>query len=161
VAQFIKNIKGRNLIEFDQGAFDSWCVYLTRDNNPRYAPKDIEYFSILHDLGKIYGENKIYTDFVEFYNITNRSLDNRVLSLISSISEKYNHHAEELDVWFTIIYAGMVAEENKQNAKLKKRIKRLGMHQLLIEGVSPQVAASFSKGKTWRELDKLMILKGF
>lgn len=161
MAQFIKNIKGRNLIEFDQGTFDLWCVYLTRGNNPRFAPKDIEYFSILHDLGKIYGENRIYTDFVEFYNLTNRSLDNRVLSLISSISEKYNHHAEEFDVWFTILYAGMVAEENKANTKLKKRIKRLGMHQIFIEGVTPLVAANFSKGKEWGELDKLMLLRGF
>lgn len=161
MAQFIKIINVRNLVEFDQGAFDSWCVYLTRLNKPKYAPKDIEYFSKLHDLGKIYGENRIYSDFVEFYNLTTSSVDNAVLSLITSISEKYNQHAEEIDVWFTIIYAGMVAEENKANAKLKKRIKRLAMHQIFIEGVKPMIAANFSKDRKWQELDKLMLLRGF
>lgn len=161
MAQFIKNINGRNLVEFDNGGFDSWCVYLTRANNPRYAPKDIEYFSILQGLGKVYGGQRIYSDFVEFYNLTNDRVDSSVLNLITSISSKYSDHSEDMDVWFTVIYAGMVAEENKQNAKLKKRIKRLGMYQLLIEGVPPQIAANFSKGKTWRELDKLMVLKGF
>ncbi len=161
MAQFIKNINGRNLIEFDNGGFDSWCVYLTRDNKPRYAPKDIEYFSLFQGLGKVYGGKRIYLDFVEFYNLTNDSVDSSVLNLISSISNKYKDHTEDIDVWFTVIYAGMVAEENKVNAKLKKRIKRLGMHQLLIEEVSPQIAANYSKGKAWRELDKLMILNGF
>ena len=161
MAQFIKNINGRNLIEFDNGGFDTWCVYLTRANNPRYAPKDIEYFSILLELGKIYGGKRIYSDFVEFYNLTSDRIESSVLNLITSISNKYEDHTEAIDVWFTVIYAGMVAEENKENAKLKKRIKRLGMHQLLIEGVPPQIAANFSRRKKWRELDKLMALKGF
>ncbi|RPH32578.1 MAG: hypothetical protein EHM93_08870 [Bacteroidales bacterium] len=161
MAQFIKNVKGTNLIEFDNGGFDSWCVYLTRTNCTKYAPKDLEYFTILQELGIIYGRERLYSDFVEFYNLTNAHIESNVLNLITSISEKYQEHSEQIDIWFTVIYSGMVAEENKLNAKLKKRIKRLGMHQLLIEGVTPQIAATFSKGKKWWELDKLMILKGF
>ncbi len=55
----------------------------------------------------------------------------------------------------------MIEEENKQFAILKKRIKRLGMHQILIDNLDPEVAANFSKGKKWRELDNLMKLRGF
>jgi hypothetical protein len=55
----------------------------------------------------------------------------------------------------------MIAEENKKNAILKKRIKRLGIYQVLIEGMKPEVAAVFSKGKKWRELDKTMLERGF
>jgi len=55
----------------------------------------------------------------------------------------------------------MVAEENRENAKLKKRIKRLGIHQVLIEGISPEIAANFSRDKVWIILDGIMKKKGF
>jgi hypothetical protein len=35
------------------------------------------------------------------------------------------------------------------------------MHQVLIDGIAPEQAAVFSKGKKWKELDNLMIGKGF
>jgi hypothetical protein len=66
-----------------------------------------------------------------------------------------------MEIWFNVLYAGMVAEENKEHALLKKRIKRLGMHQVLLENMEPEKAALFSKGKKWTELDKLMKEKGF
>ena len=66
-----------------------------------------------------------------------------------------------MDIWFTVIYAGMVAEENKAFAMLKKRIKRLGMHQVLVEGFDADYAAHFSRGKKWPELDSLMKQRGF
>ena len=68
---------------------------------------------------------------------------------------------EEADTWFTIIYAGMIAEENKANTILKKRIKRLGMHQLLLENYKAEDAANFSRNKKWKELDAIMKQKGF
>lgn len=55
----------------------------------------------------------------------------------------------------------MIAEENKLNAILKKRIKRLGMYQVLVQNYPPSVAANYSKGKKWRELDALMVHYGF
>lgn len=84
-----------------------------------------------------------------------------LLQQITCISAEYNENQIEVDIWFTVIYAGMVAEENKENAILKKRIKRLGMHQLLIENESPHFAANFSKGRKWRELDLIMKKYGF
>ena len=161
MGSLIKIINERNLIEFDQGKFDSWCVYLTRPNKQRYAPKDAEYFSILKNLGEIYGSGKIYDDFLKFYELTTSSLDPKVLSLISSLSKRYAKDTEEFEIWFTVIYAGMIAEENKANAKLKKRIKRLAMHQVLVEKLEPEMVANFSKGQEWRVLDELMKSKGF
>ncbi len=46
----------------------------------------------------------------------------------------------------------MVAEENKRNAVVKKYIKRLGVHQVLIEGVHLKIASVYSKGKKCLEL---------
>ena len=65
-------------------------------------------------------------------------------------------HQALVEQWFVVIYAGMIAEENKQSAILKKRIKRLGMHQVLKLEYEPRIAANFSKGKKWRDLDEIM-----
>jgi len=157
----IKNVRDRNLVEFDSGSFDSWCVYLTRPGQFRYAPKDTEYFTKLKLLGNVHSSQKIYNDFVTFYTPTNRNIDTNVLNLITSLADHYSADIEETDIWFSVIYAGMVAEENKAHAILKKRIKRLGLHQVLIEGLDPNYAASFSRGKKWRELDALMRERGF
>ena len=157
----IKNVRNRNVIEFDQGAFDSWCVYLTRPGQLRYAPRDTEYFAKLKQLGNNHGHERVYNDFVTYYTPTNRNIDVSVLNLITQLADPYGNDAEEMDIWFSVIYAGMVAEENKANAILKKRIKRLGMHQVLIEGLDAHYAANFSKGKKWRDLDGLMKERGF
>ena len=161
MATLIKKVRGRNIIEFDKGRFDDWCVYLTRFGKKRYAPTDYEYFSILQQLGAVYGHQKIYTDFIAFYIPTNSSIDPNVTDRITDIANEYGSDAEEVDIWFSVIYAGMVAEENKQFAVLKKRVKRLGLHQVLMEGLEPGKAASFSKGVKWRELDKVMKERGF
>jgi hypothetical protein len=83
------------------------------------------------------------------------------LNLTGTLAAKYGEDAEEIEIWLTVIYAGMIAEENKAHAVLGKRIKRLGMYQVLIEKLSPDYAANFSKGKKWRELDAVMKGKGF
>ena len=157
----IKNVRNRNIVEFDSGSFDDWCVYLTRPQQLRYAPRDTEYFSKLKFFGNAHTPKKIYNDFVTFYILTDRNIDVNILNLITRLTDDYGTDAEEMDIWFSIIYAGMIAEENKANAILKKRIKRLGMHQVLIEGLDPNLAANFSKGKKWKELDALMRERGF
>lgn len=159
--KIIKIVRGKNLVEFDNGVFDAWCVFLTRPGKPRYAPKDTEYFTALKKLGLQFGHARIYNDFIKYYSQTTKHINKKVLDLITTLSDDYETYAEQADIWFTVIYAGMVAEENKTNAILKKRIKRLGMHQVLLENYEPELAANFSKGKKWKELDKLMKEKGF
>jgi hypothetical protein len=157
----IKNVRERILVEFDKGSFDDWCVFITRPGKIRYAPTDIEYFTILKSFGHNYSNKKIYDDFIKFYSITNKEIDKKVTGLITLIADSYKTDAEEIDLWFTVIYGGMVAEENKEFAVLKKRIKRLGMHQILIENKDAEFAANFSKGKKWKELDEVMKKRGF
>ena len=160
-AMLIKDVRGRTKIEFGQGSFDGWCVYLSRNGERRYAPRDSEYFARLKSLGMIHGAQKIYADFVQVYDRTSKDIEPAVLQLIESLCRSYGNDAEELELWLTIIYAGMVAEENKERAVLKKRIKRLGMHQVLIEGMDATAAAGFSRGKPWQELDALMRARQF
>ena len=53
----------------------------------------------------------------------------------------------------TVIHMGMVAEANKEFTKLGKRIKRLGIHKLLVENESVSNAANFMRGLKWQEID--------
>jgi hypothetical protein len=161
LATLIKLIHNKIRVEFDTGKFDDWCVYLSKPGLHRYAPTDIEYFSLLNHQSKTHGAARIYNDFISYYELTGRETNSIVLEKITSISIEYGPDAEEMDTWFTVIYAGMIAEENKANAILKKIIKRLGMHQLLLENFTPEEAAIFSKNKKWQELDTIMKQKGF
>jgi hypothetical protein len=136
-------------------------VFVTLPGRQRFAPADVQYFTRLKVIGETFGPQKVYDDFVVIYNRTSKNVDPKVFNLISSLSNFYNEFAEELELWLNVIYAGMIAEENKEKAILKKRIKRLGVHQVLIDNISPEKAAVFSKGKKWKELDEIMKLKGF
>ncbi|HKI90151.1 MAG TPA: hypothetical protein VKA38_14070 [Draconibacterium sp.] len=148
-------------IEFDKGSFDEWCVYITKPNGERIAPSDVQYFSRLKKLGNKYGAQKIHDDFVVIYNRTTAKPNPDVFRLISILSKFYDTDVLEMEIWFNVLYAGMIAEENKEKAILKKRVKRLGIHQVLIDGIEPEVAAGFSKGIKWQQLDRLMKAKGF
>jgi uncharacterized protein DUF7004 len=161
MSRLIKVISDGSIVEFDRGGFDDWCVYLKKLNQNRFAPLDKHYFADLKQLGSIHTTTKIYNDFVKIYDLTTTSIDPAVTDMIYRISQNYGNDALLVETWFTVIYAGMIAEENKVNMILKKRIKRLGVYQVLIEGFAPSEAANFSKGKKWRELDSIMKVKGF
>ncbi len=112
-------------------------------------------------MGAVYGRQKVYSDFVSVYTPTNKIINPEILKTITSISNTYGKDAVEMDIWLSVIYGGMIAEENKLNMVLKKRIKRLGMYQVVILDMLPELAARFSKGKKWRDLDLLMKEYGF
>lgn len=155
--RLVKNLKNNRKVVFDQGKFDNWCVYVVEQNGIKRAPFDSEYFTDLKILNDKYGDNKVYQDFLRIYDLTGKPIDNKVLILIEAITVTYQEDDQNtIEQWFTVIYAGMIAEENKANAILKKRIKHLGVHQTLIQGYTPQIAAKFSYGKKWRELDVIM-----
>jgi hypothetical protein len=160
--RLVKNLANSRKVVFDRGKFDDWCVYVEEASGVKKAPYDSMYFKDLQNLSKIYPDKKIYNDFVQIYNHTSEKIDIKVLNLIDKIVSTYNYrHKIIAEQWFSVIYAGMIAEENKKNAVLKKRVKRLGMHQVLVLGMAPETAAKFSYGKKWYELDKIMKKFGF
>lgn len=161
MARKINDFSNGSYIEFDTGKFDEWCVYIVNPCGDRFAPSDLKYFTRLKKLGKKYGNRKIYDDFLVIYNRTTKNIKKDVFELISVLSRFYEKDRQEMEIWFNVIYAGMIAEENKENAILKKRIKRLGIHQVLNDELEPEVAANFSKGMKWKDLDRLMKAKGF
>ena len=148
-------------LEYDKGAFDDWCVYLTRPSISKYAPKDFQYFHRLVDYVTKYGFDNLYEDYVEIYNLTTKNIEETVLRRIKEITSKYGEDSLNIAIDFTIIYMGMIAEENKEFTKLGKRIKRLGVHQVLKERMHYNEAANFSRGKKWKELNEICSSKGF
>lgn len=162
MSRLIKNLKNQRRVIFDQGKFDNWCVYVVENNGRKKAPFDVTYFTDLKEVSNHYNNRKIYQDFVSIYNLTSITIDPNVSALIDTIVGTYqNQHQVLIEQWFTVIYAGMIAEENKARAILKKRVKRLGMHQVLILNMPAAEAAKFSTGKKWRDLDTLMKSYGF
>jgi hypothetical protein len=157
----IKVFSDTSILEYDRGNFDDWCIYLTRPKIERYPPLDIQYFARFQELGAVHTNQKIYDDYVKVFNQTTKVIDPAVLSLISDVASNYLSDVIEIDILFSIVYAGMVAEENKAYTKLGKRIKRLGMHQTLIENQKAHFAANFSRGKGWRDLDAICKERGF
>jgi hypothetical protein len=157
----INQFSNGGYIEFDTGNFDDWCVFVTKTNGNRFAPSDLWYFSRLEKLARKYGYQTIYHDFIVVYNRTSKQIETPIFELIAALSRSYGSDSLEMEIWLNVLYAGMIAEENKENTKLGKRLKRLGMHQLLMEKMAPEEAAEFSKGKKWRTLDKIMKEKGF
>lgn len=161
MGRLIKQFLDGSILEYDKGSFDNWCVYLTRPNVKRYAPQDFQYFERLIQYGEKYGAEKVYEDLVTIYEHTTKTVDNAVLDEISALAEYYSDDSLDVDIDFTVIYLGMIAEENKRFTKLGKRVKRLGVYQVLKEGKSFKEAANFSRGMGWKDIDKLCQERGF
>ena len=89
MGQIVTKFSDGSYLEYDSGSFDDWCVYLTRPNQLRYAPKDYQYFMRLDEYGQKYGRDKVYNDFVKFYEITTKFLDNNIFDLIKTIAKDY------------------------------------------------------------------------
>lgn len=161
MGKIIQHFRDGSVLEYDSGSFDEWCVYLTRPGKSRYAPRDTEYFREIKTMASIHTEQAVYADFVKIYQQTGNRITDRVLEFIQKTSEKYLQDALEIEILFTVLYSGMVAEQNKKYSKLGKRVKRLGIHQVILEDMSPVVAANFSKNKPWREIDSECKARGF
>ncbi len=160
--RLIKRLRNGRKVVFDQGRFDAWCVYIVERDGRKWAPSDIEYFSFFRTMAAKYSGKRVYEDFVEVYKHTSRDVDPKVIRLIDTIVQEYDaEDRNSLEQWLVVLYGGMIAEENKEGAVLKKRIKRLGMYQTLVRNMPPEQAANFSRGRKWQELDRLMKSFGF
>jgi DNA adenine methylase len=158
---FHRHLKDGAKILFGRGRFDDWCVYIQKDGKRR-APLDTEYFEYLRLLGNEIGAEKVYADFVELWTMAakepNPSANALIDRLISSHPDRYQLRSEK---WYTVLYMAMISEEHWPGTRLGKRIKRLGVHQILIENMPPEEAAHWSRGRRWFELDNKCKNRGF
>jgi hypothetical protein len=155
--QFAKLSSGV-LISFVNGNFDEWCIEITYPTGKKTYPKDSEYFTELKELNET--EPTIYEDFVTIYDLTEKEPTQEVKDLCNKLASKYKK-PNKVERLFLTLYAGMIAEENKADTKLGKRIKRLGMHQLLVEQGHPVIVANYSRGLNWKAIDAECKARGF
>lgn len=156
-------IKFKNYIKigFDSGKFDNWQVNIIDEGGVKYAPLDKDYFDELQLLGGLFGFEKVYSDFVSVYERTSKVVSEDVLAFINEVSSDYLDKALEAEILFTTLYYTMIAEENKAYTRLGKKIKRLGVHQVLVEKMPVSIAINYSKGKNWRLIDSDCEARGF
>jgi len=161
VLRTIRHYSDGTSVEFDSGKFDNYCVYVRNPDGTRHAPLDTEYFETLVNFSSNFGVEKVYADFVNVYQATHKAVTKDSLSCIEQIAHSYEPDRVLYARTMTIIHMGMVAEQNKANTKLGKRIKRLGIHRLLLEDLSVTESAHFMRGLKWHEIDKMCTERGF
>ena len=144
-------------IYFGPGRFDSWCVYM-KDNNHEKIPLDKDYFLWILNLANKYSKKQVYKDFITIYNSVNEEFDENECYKICQTIDK--HYEEDTTHWWVIFYMTMVAECTKKNSILKKRIKHLGVYNILFDEYEVDYVVKYMRGKRWRELDKLMKERG-
>ena len=154
-------LNNKKYLKFGVGKFDEWCVYEIDEKGCGKAPTDIEYFTELKELSKVFEPSKLYEDYIKVYDYANTKCEEKVFYIIKKLSTQYMEYSDQIYRIFCIIYMGMVAEENKKNTKLGKRIKRLGIYYLLIKKYNPYYCANFMRGKNWIEIDELCKEGGF
>ena len=156
----VKRFSDGSYLEFAQGNFDEWCVYVTTPKGLRRPPLDRNYFSFLKRLGAAFGPQRVYDDFVRVYARTSKSVDQDVFSLIASIASGYPGYTLQVEQVLSVLYLTMIAEENKAFTRLGRRIKRLGVYGLLLEGLSVEHAADFTRGMRWQDIAAMCSERG-
>jgi hypothetical protein len=163
-ANFLANVRpiahlhDGSKVVFSQGKFDAWCIYHVQGTFA-HAIRDVEVFKL---MGKYTDQKRfmLYKDFLTIFEQVVNVINDDVVAKITATSMGYPKPGE-VEFIFIFLYAGMVAEENKEKAILKKYIKRLGVHQVLIERMPAEIAANYSRGKSWRELKLECEARGF
>jgi hypothetical protein len=140
------------LVEFGQGSFDDWCVYLTRPGSRKYAPRDPEYFEFLRRCALTHSTENVYRAFLAVFAVASRTPNPKAITIIQTESLAFAAESDEMEVWLSVMWGGMIAEENKAFSRLGKRIKHLGVHQVLVQGLPVLEAANWSRGKKWRDI---------
>lgn len=150
-------LKDGTRIWFGKGNFDDWCVFVKEKGEIKcYTDKD--YFNVIKSLSKIYGVEMVYDDFKTIYFSVNEQFD--IHKMVSKCESVAKHYAEKTLKWWIVLYMTMVAEENKKNKILGKRIKHLGIYNILFDKYEIDYVTTYMNGMKWYELNKLMNERG-
>ena len=161
MGETIRTFSDGSSVEFGPGRFDGWCVYITDPSGRKAPPRDADYFRALEILAGKYGAGRVYDDFVRLYEVTGRTVTAEALAAIDSIAAGSGGDSLAADRTFTVLCLAMIAEENRANTRLGRRIKRLGVHKLLKENRPLDEAVNFMRGMNSQEIDRLCRARGF
>lgn len=145
---------------FDKGKIDNYRVHCINHKTKKdWFALDKEYLAWIKRMGNRYDNDSVYNDFVRLYDAVEYDYDfNNIIGLINELDSHYHNQTQK---WWVVFYMTMIAEEHKEGAILGKRIKRLGVYNVLFDGYSAEYTAHYMKDMSWIELDKLMSVRGF
>lgn len=157
----IKRLRNGTVFSYGMGSYDEWCVY---ESNPEVRAKrvgDYDYFKKIRELGNIYEISDVFETFCSIYNRTTTEIDKDILKDISETCEQYEDDYDKAEYAFCLLYLSMVSEMNKEYSRLGKRVKGLGIHQLLFQKMKIHDIANFTRGKKWFEIAAICEQYGF
>jgi hypothetical protein len=153
IHQVLATFQDGQMLVFDTGRFDVFRVSFY-DASGKYldSPTDIQLFSFLLTLGNNQAAWDIITLIAGQIHQRTKLGDLDIPALSGTLEEQK---------MFSALAAAMIAEERKANSKLHKRVKLLGCYQVLMQGMEPRLAANWSRGQRWREIDQECVRCGF
>lgn len=147
-------LKDGSELYFCKGSFDNFFVRIIRPDKSVYAPKDNESFE---DLLRIADDACTREELWYFILGVSTGITRYARVSDYRIPDKF----EKYEYIFAYFIAAMIAEENIAITKLGRRIKLLGIHQVLMGGMPTEKAADYSRGLPWREIDEECKKRGF
>lgn len=149
-------------LEFGKGHLDQWTVYLARPHAAKVAADEAESLARLERLAAAQGPQLLYADFIVIYHRCNYQIQPYMFDLIHAMGRSYGERDLEVEVAFSMAYAGMVALERRHRSRPGvKRRRRLGVHMLLVEGRGAAAAAALGRAMSWDELAAACAARGF
>lgn len=159
---------------YSHGSKDNWKLSYCTCFGKVCQLYDNEYLAMIQELGKFYGNKRIYDVFVQVYNlVTKNGIRNKrhpkpnctdfdvISKIVNNLPETHYYSSLRIEKLFCCLYLTMISEWYYENTRLYHRIKRLGVYQVLFLNWDANLAANFSKGKGYIELDDLMKRYGF
>ena len=140
------------LIFFGKGRIDDWGAWMAVPTQEGYycaLPSDKYYFGIVDSMVKIYGQYPVFLDFVRIFVLAGKTIDPKVVNEIRQMATRYSDNENWALNMMLHVYYGMVAEENKENTKIGKQIKMLGLYDIIFNGKSVEDAACCNIGRDW------------
>lgn len=121
---------------YQTGKFDDWQVSFWKDGK-KSNPTDVMMLEYLFNYDPEEVWSAICTIGYQCYN----EFKDIVIPEINGTPQENR--------FFSYLAAAMVAEEKKENALLGKKVKLIGIYQVLFERMTVNEAANWSKGKQW------------
>lgn len=115
----------------------------------------------LNTLGECYGGERLYSSFLQIYDLASAEINDEVFNTIYAIAQEYSADLMEVMLLFSEIYAHMVALENNVDAKGGKRRCRLAVFMLLMEDQDAKFVVTFVRKAKKADIDSICETKGF
>jgi DNA polymerase-3 subunit alpha len=142
---------------------DNWKV---KTNGNWYYPLDRQLFTALLKMQANHGD-KVYDTCFKVFKITPLRMaedvipEQKIWNNIMGLATPFGKDVEQAREVFGYIYYVMMAEENKDKAQAGKRVKMLGIHQVLKDGMAPAEAADCSRGQSFPWISGECKARGF